>query len=97
MGCGQNPGARGGASGAGRPLSDGGGLPESSIFCGAVKGTSHHETDDNYRGEMLRLGRFHIAVCRDGIQWLFQRQRTANAGGGPAFDTLGFWPGRATG
>ena len=52
--------------------------------------TNHRETADDYRGEVLRLGRFRIAVCKDGIQWLFQRQRGANAGGGAQFDTLGF-------
>ncbi len=59
--------------------------------------TDHKETAVDYRSEILRHGRFRIAVCRDGIQWLFQRQRAAKGGVGAQFDTLGFWPGRATG
>ena len=56
--------------------------------------TDHKETADDYRGEVLRLGPYRIAVCRDGLQWLLQRQRGAKAGGGAAFDTLGYWPTR---
>ena len=53
--------------------------------------TDHKETTDDYRGEVLRLGPYRIAVCRDGLQWLFQRQRGVKAGGGAAFDTLGYF------
>jgi hypothetical protein len=31
-----------------------------------------------------------VAVCRDGIQWLFQRQRPSKSAGGAAWDTLGY-------
>jgi hypothetical protein len=50
----------------------------------------HRETADAYAGELFRLGRYRVAVCRDGIQWLFQRQRPAKSGGGAAWDTLGY-------
>ena len=48
--------------------------------------TDHKETADDYRGEILRLGWYRIAVCRDGLQCLFQRQRGLIAGGGALFD-----------
>ena len=54
------------------------------------RGTSHRETAETYRGELFRLGRYRIAVCRDGIQWLYQRKRPGFAGVGPAWDTLGY-------
>ncbi len=40
-----------------------------------VQKTGHRETADDYRCEVWREGRFRICECRDGIQWLFQRQR----------------------
>lgn len=52
--------------------------------------TDHRETADNYRGVVFRAGRFRVAVCRDGIQWLFQRQRGANPGAGARWETLGY-------
>lgn len=56
--------------------------------------TKHRECSDDYLGEALRLGPYRIAVCCDGLQWLFQRQRGAIAGGRAAFDRLGYWPTR---
>jgi len=53
--------------------------------------TEHRECADNYLGEALRLGPYRIAVCRDGLQCLFQRQRGAIVGGGAQFDTLGYF------
>jgi hypothetical protein len=55
-----------------------------------VQKTGHRETADDYRGEVWRDGRFRICECRDGIQWLFQRQRPGFPGGGAAWDTLGY-------
>ncbi len=55
----------------------------------------HRETAEAYRGEVLRLGRFRVAVCRDEMQWLFQRRRPGYAGGGAAWDTLGYFVTRA--
>ena len=52
--------------------------------------TDYWETAENYRGVVWRDGRYRIAECRDGIQWLFQRQRPGFAGGGAAWDTLGY-------
>lgn len=52
--------------------------------------TDHRETADDYRGVVFRAGRFRVALCRDGIQWLFQRQRGANPGVGAPWDTLGY-------
>jgi len=33
----------------------------------------HRETNDNYRGELFRYGRFRIITCKDSIQWILQR------------------------
>ncbi len=54
------------------------------------------ESSDNYRGELIRDGLYRVAVCRDGIQWLFQRQRPGKAGVGGAWDTLGYCRRRET-
>lgn len=48
------------------------------------------ETSDLYSGELFRRGRYRVAACRDGLQWLFQRQRFEFAAGGAAWDTLGY-------
>ena len=55
-----------------------------------LQSTDHRETSDDYRGELWREGRFRICECRDGIQWLFQRQRPGFPGGGGKWDTLGY-------
>ncbi len=52
--------------------------------------TNHRETSDVYRGELFRRGRYRVAACRDGLQWLFQRQRFEFTAGGAAWDTLGY-------
>jgi hypothetical protein len=52
--------------------------------------TDHRETSDVYHGELFRCGRYRVATCRDGLQWLFQRQRFEFAAGGAAWDTLGY-------
>ena len=54
----------------------------------------HRECSDAYRGELVRSGRFRVAVCRDGHQWLYQRRRAGNQGGGAAWDTLGYFQSR---
>lgn len=62
----------------------------------ACPGNDHRETADGYRGVLLDLGRYRVAVCRDGIQWLYQRRRPGAAGGGTAWDTLGHCRARET-
>ncbi len=57
---------------------------------GPLSRTNHRETAENYNGELFRFGVYRIAVCRDGIQWLFQRQRPRFPAGGAAWDTLGY-------
>lgn len=52
--------------------------------------TDHRETSDVYQGELFRRGRYRVVVCRDGLQWLFQRQRFEFTAGGTAWDTLGY-------
>ena len=61
--------------------------------CGAIPpavAKDHRETADAYAGELFQQGRYRVAVCRDGIQWLFQRRRPGSSGGGAAWDTLGY-------
>ena len=62
------------------------GLPAGQV----VPGTDHRETSDGYRGVIIDLGRYRVAVCRDDIQWMFQRRRPGFAGVGTAWDTLGY-------
>lgn len=57
---------------------------------GQSQETDHRETAEYYRGVVWREGRYRIVECRDGIQWLFQRQRPGNPGVGAAWDTLGY-------
>lgn len=59
------------------------------------RGTDHRECSETYWGELLRLGRFRVAICREGRQWLYQRQRLNFASGGAAWDTLGYCTSRA--
>ena len=32
------------------------------------------ETSDSYYGEIVRQGRYRVVICKDGIQWILQRQ-----------------------
>ncbi|WP_350153270.1 hypothetical protein [Roseovarius sp.] len=73
-----------------RKAGNGEGVPEAQ----AMPGTDHRESADGYRGVILTLGQYRVAVCRDGLQWLFQRRRPGFAGVGPAWDTLGFCTSR---
>lgn len=57
---------------------------------GPLPRTDHRETAENYCGELFRHGVYRVAVCRDDIQWLFQRQRPQFPAGGAAWDTLGY-------
>lgn len=56
----------------------------------------HRESADHYRGELFRNGSYRVAVCRDGIQWMFQHRRPGKAGVGGAWDALGFCRCRET-
>ncbi len=57
---------------------------------GPLSQTDHRETAENYSGELFRHDIYRVAECRDGIQWLFQRQRPQFQAGGAAWDTLGY-------
>lgn len=57
---------------------------------GPLSRTDHRETAETYSGEIFRHGIYRVAVCRDSIQWLFQRQRPQFPAGGAAWDTLGY-------
>jgi len=34
----------------------------------------HRESSDRYQGEIIRQDGFRIILCKDGIQWILQRQ-----------------------
>ena len=52
--------------------------------------TDHLEEADNYRGELFRHGTYRVAECRDGIQWLLQRQSGARTVGGARWRSLAY-------
>jgi len=54
------------------------------------RGSDPRETSETYKRELFRLGRYRVAVCRDGLQWLYQRRRPAFKAGGVAWNTLGY-------
>ncbi len=53
------------------------------------------ESADGYRGELHRQGQWRIALCRDGIQYLLQRQRPRKAGVVAAWDSISYCATRA--
>jgi len=52
-------------------------------------GCDPRETSETYKGELFRLGRYRVVVCRDGLQWLYQRCRPTITAEGIAWRTLG--------
>lgn len=50
----------------------------------------HRETSDRYQGELLREGKFRLAVCRDGIQWLIQQKTHAESLAGARWKSVGY-------
>jgi len=50
----------------------------------------HRESADGYRGVLIDLGDYRVAICRDDLQWLLQRRRPGFAGVGTAWDTVAF-------
>lgn len=65
-------------------------MPDQDMTPPLQHATDHRETSETYRGELARWGRFRVAVCKDGLQWLYQRQRRRFVGGGAKWDTLGY-------
>lgn len=51
-------------------------------------GSDPRETAENYQGELFRIGRYRVVVCREDLQWLYQRRRSAFKAGGAAWNTL---------
>lgn len=50
----------------------------------------HRETRENYARVVVRNGRYRVAVCEDGTQWLLQRQPGHFPPGGAAGDTIAY-------
>lgn len=42
--------------------------------------TGRVESHDTYAPQIVRAGLFRVILCRDGIQWIIQRQKSAAAG-----------------
>ena len=55
----------------------------------------HCETDESYRNVLATSEDHRIAICKSGIQWLFQRRRPRNAGAGGRWDNIGYCVTRA--
>lgn len=54
--------------------------------------TEIRECANSYSGELFRQGRFRVILCRDGIQWILQRQKGhAGEGAGPRWQALGYF------
>jgi hypothetical protein len=51
----------------------------------------HRETADLYQGEVFRKGRFRVVLCRDGIQWILQREKS---GAGARWQAIGYYTTR---
>ncbi|MDA8587067.1 hypothetical protein N9L47_12540 [Rhodobacteraceae bacterium] len=51
---------------------------------------NRQECADDYQGELMRFGRYRVAVCRDGLQWLYQRARGHRACGAARWDAIGY-------
>lgn len=56
----------------------------------ANQSRAHCETADDYRRVILRRGRYRVAACRDGVQWLFQQRVTAKPCAGARWRSLGY-------
>ncbi len=65
--------------------------PDVSNGLGKTDSSDHRETSDRYIGELFREDRHRVVVCHDGIQWILQKQRRADAAVGAAWDALGYF------
>lgn len=55
----------------------------------------HRETSDRYHGELFRDGDYRVVVCRDGIQWLFQKRAGPEKyGAGARWVSIGYFTTR---
>lgn len=48
------------------------------------------ETSSDYSKVILRDGRFRVAECKDGIQWIIQRQRGRDGRAGPRWSAVSY-------
>lgn len=46
------------------------------------------ETSDNYRAELFRVGQYRVIICREGLQWILQKQRFKKSVLGAAWRNL---------
>ncbi|GHE95129.1 hypothetical protein GCM10016455_14600 [Aliiroseovarius zhejiangensis] len=51
---------------------------------------SVRETSDTYRAELFRMGKYRVIVCRQGLQWVLQKQRFKTSVLGAAWRNIGY-------
>ncbi|MBE9477449.1 MAG: hypothetical protein IME92_09885 [Proteobacteria bacterium] len=51
---------------------------------------AHCETANAYNRVILRRGRYRVAACRDGLQWLFQQRVTTKPCAGAGWRSVGY-------
>lgn len=53
--------------------------------------TIRSEASDNYPGEIIRVGRYRVIVCKNGEQWIVQKQASsAGAQTGRTWKAIGY-------
>ena len=52
--------------------------------------SNHRETADDYRHFIFEHGNLRVVECRDRIQWLLQRRKSAGSGAGARWANLGY-------
>ena len=62
----------------------------SAITSNGPLGTDTRETAETYRGELFRLGHYRVVLCRDGLQWIYQRKRAVISPRGVAWNSVGY-------
>ncbi len=51
---------------------------------------SHCETSATYENVIAAAGEHRIAICKQNMQWLFQRRRPRKQGAGERWDNIGY-------
>ena len=62
-------------------------MPKDLTSSPKVPGVDRRESSDEYYGELIREGRWRIAVCDCGLQWLVQRCTRARGPSGPRWES----------
>jgi hypothetical protein len=65
-------------------------LIETGKMTAKPQNRAHCETANAYNRVILCHGRYRVATCRDGLQWLFQQRVTTKTCAGARWRTLGY-------